>query len=138
MTDAANQVIEQLDQEARAGFPKGAFRTDPLGPREAAGVLRRIPPAHGFDGGSVAAHVERLKGDGIDMVRFGRTAAATFLTVSLSGDRRAAFEWADATLQRLGATSVKMNLGPGKPTDAKIFWGKPDINTLIEIGGEGD
>ena len=47
-----------------------------------------------------------------------------------------AFEWAEQVLGNTGASSVKMNFGPGKTTDLKVFWGKPEVNTLIEIGGE--
>ncbi len=34
------------------------------------------------------------------------------------------------------ATSVKMNFGPGKATDVRVFWGTLEVNTLIELGGE--
>ena len=28
-----------------------------------------------------------------------------------------------------------MNIGPGKATHVKIFWGKPEVNTRVELGG---
>jgi hypothetical protein len=29
-----------------------------------------------------------------------------------------------------------MNFGPGKSTHLKVFWGTPEVNTLVEIGGD--
>ncbi len=61
-----------------------------------------------------------------------------FLAVAIPRDPKHAFEWAHGLMAATSATSVKMNFGPSKATHIKIFWGKPEVNTLVEIGGEED
>jgi hypothetical protein len=136
MSDKAERVLDFTERAARDGFRSIALRTDFVTPSLAARVLRRLPKGDGFDPEKIASHVERLpEGTGENVV-VGRTASQAFLIVSIPRDPRHAFEWAEGLMSGTGASGVKMNFGPGKSTDVKIFWGKPEVNTLIAIGGD--
>lgn len=136
MTDKPQRIFELVDRAARDGFRNVALRTEYITPALAAQVFRRLPAEDGFDPAKIAEHIERLpEGTGENVV-IGRTASQAFVRVSIPRSPRHAFEWAETLLGTTGASSVKMNFGAGKATDLKVFWGKPEVNTLIEIGGE--
>ena len=135
MAVSAERILSLVETANRESFPDGIFRTEPMTPAMAAQLVRRIPGRDDFDPERVAEHLRMLPSGTEEVIRVGRTAGAIYLSVSIPGDRRAAFEWANDGFDQMSAAGLKMNLGPGKPTDMKIFWGKPDVNTLIDIGG---
>ena len=135
MAVPTGRVLSLVETANRENFPDGIFRTEPMTPALAVQLIRRIPGRDGFDPERVAEHLRMLPSGTEEEIRVGKTAGAIYLSISIPGDRRAALEWANDGIDRMSATGLKMNLGPGKPTDLKIFWGKPDINTLIDIGG---
>jgi len=138
MTDKEERILDLVERASRDGFRSIALRTEFMSPSLAARVLRRLPASEGFDPEKIAAQLERLpEGTGENVV-LGRTASQAFVVVSIPRNPRHAFEWAEQMFPATGASSVKMNFGPGKATDLKVFWGKPEVNTLIEIGGEED
>ena len=136
MSNKAARILAYLEEAARDNFETVDLRTLPMTPELASIVVRKIPASDGLEPEELAAHLHTLPADSGECVRLQKTAGQTYLAVSIPGDRRAALEWANALLENLSAASVKMNLGPRKRTDLKVFWGKPDINTLIDIGGE--
>ncbi len=113
-------------------------RTNAMTPAEAAAFLRRLPEEGGFSPQKVATIVERLPEGTGQTIQFGKSSSQASLGVAIPGDPKLAFEWARELMAATLATSVKMNFGPDKPTDLKIFWGKPEVNTLVEIGGRED
>ena len=133
MSGETEHILHIVEEAVRDDFRK-PMRTAPMTPALAADMLQRIPAGGGLDPATVAAHLRTLPPDTREGVRLGKSANQTVLTVSVPGDRRVAFEWANELVERMSASGVKMNLGPAKTTDLKVFWGKPDVNTLIEIG----
>jgi len=135
-----NEIVERtlsaVRNAAKNEFKQTMVRSDPLSPASAAEVLRGFPARDGFDPAAVAAHVGKLPAATADAIRLGISASQMYMVVAVPGDRRAAFDWAHALLERMGASGLKMNLGRDKPTDMRIFWGKPDVNTLVEVGGD--
>ena len=113
-------------------------RTTAMTPAEVAAFLRRLPEEGGFSPQKVATFVERLPQGTEQTLQFGRSASQASLSAAIPGDPKLAFEWARELMTATLVTSVKMNFGPDKPTDLKIFWGKPEVNTLVEIGGPED
>lgn len=134
MDASAQQFIDDLRAVAKNNF-KSAVRSEALSPAAAAQALGAAPSRDGFRPADVASHVGKLSGANVHVAISDVQIA---LTVSLPGDRRAAFDWAHTTLDKLGASNVKMNFGKDKNTDVKIFWGRPDVNTLVDIGGSDD
>lgn len=132
---APERVLSLVDTANREEFPNGVFRTEPMTPVVAAQIIRRVPAEEGFDPDRVMAHLERLPSGRDEVIVLGRTTGAIYLAISIPGDRRAAMEWASEVIDAMRASGAKVNVGPDKPTDLKIFWGKPDINTLVETGG---
>ncbi len=137
MGENAATILKALEEGARDGFRR-AVQTGPMSPRLAADVVRRLPKAERFDPERVAKHLAKLPAPATEYVRIARSAHQTVLSISFPGSRKAAFEWTDEILETMAAASVKMNLGPSKDTDLKVFWGQPDVNTLIDIGGPED
>jgi hypothetical protein len=138
VSDKLKRLLDLVDRAATDGFRSIALRAEYITPALAAQLLRRLPAAEGFDPEKIAEHLERLpEGTGENVV-IGRSASQAFVRVSVPRSPRHAFEWAEALLSTTSATGVKMNFGPGKATDLKVFWGKPEVNTLVEIGGEDD
>jgi len=136
MTVKEEQILEFAERAARDGFRSVALRTEVLTPDLASRVLQRLPEGEGFAPEKIATHLDRLPGGSDASVRVGRSASQASLSLAIPGSPAKAFQWIEGLMGATGATSVKMNFGPGKPTDAKIFWGTPEVNTLIEIGGE--
>lgn len=138
MTEKEERILELVDRAGRDGFRTVALRTEFLTPAVAARILRRLPAGEGFDPEKIASHVELLPEGTGESVVIGRSASQAHLTVAIPRSPRHAFEWANELMTASGASSIKMNFGPGKATHLKVFWGKPEVNTLIEIGGEED
>lgn len=136
MSNESERILRYLQQAARDNFKTVDLRTYPMTPDLAATVLRRIPADENLDPVKVADHLGKLPRNTGDGVRLQRSTDGTVLTISVPGDRMAAVDWANEFIERMSASRIKMNLGPDKATDMKVFWGKPDINTLIEGGGE--
>ncbi len=138
MTDNEAGVLDFAERAARDHFQNIALRTEVMSPALAAAVLRRLPEEEGFKPQDIATHLEALpEGTGAH-VQLGKSASQAFLAVAIPRDPKHAFAWAHELMMATSATSVKMNFGPSKATHIKIFWGKPEVNTLVEIGGEED
>ncbi len=135
MIDNERLVLDFAERAARDRFRSIALRTELMTPQLAAEVLRRLPEDEGFSPQKIAAHLERLPVGTGESVIVGKSTDQAFVSVAIPYEPKGAFEWAQDLIANTSATSVKMNFGPGKATDVKIFWGKPEVNTLIEIGG---
>jgi hypothetical protein len=135
MTDTEQRILDFTEHAARDHFEGVALRTKPMTPSLAAAVLRRLPEERSFSPSGIATHVERLAPGG-GSVQVGKSASQAFVVAAIPGSPQQAFEWAAELMTATGAASVKMNFGPGKATHVKVFWGKPEVNTLIEIGGD--
>jgi hypothetical protein len=136
MSDKIQRAIELIRRAAADGFHSVHLRTDRLTPGGAARVIRQLPSDAQFDSEKIALQVERLPagtGEGVQLIK---SAAQAVLAVSIPGPARAAFDWAEALQSSTSASGIKMNFGPGKATDVRAFWGKPEVNTLVEIGGD--
>ena len=136
MTANEQRILDFAERAARDRFYSSALRTTLMTPGLAAAVLRRLPEEDGFSPEKIAAHVERLPAGTGENVQIGKSASQAFVAVAIPRQPRRAFEWAEELMTATAATSVKMNFGPGKATNVKVFWGKPEVNTLIEIGGD--
>ena len=136
MPEDGKQILEFAERAARDRFRTIALRTQPMTPDLAAAVLRRLPQEGGFDPQKIASHLEALPQETGEAVQVGKSASQAFVAVAIPHPADRAFAWAQQLMADTSATSLKMNLGPGKPTDVKVFWGKPEVNTLIGIGGE--
>jgi hypothetical protein len=136
MTQRDRHILDFAEQAARDGFRSISLRTELVTPELAARILRLLPEGDGFDPAKIADHVQRLPEGTGENVQIGRSASQAFVAAAIPRNPRHAFEWAESLLGATGATSVKMNFGPGKATHLKVFWGKPEVNTLVEIGGE--
>ncbi len=134
-SDAAQRLLSEVEKAVHDGFAT-PLRTGRMVPMVAAEVLCRLPADHGFQPTEVAAHVRKLPPNTGEAIRLDRTRNATILSVAIPGDRRVAFDWAHELLQGMAASGVKMNLGPYKATDLKIFWGTADVNTLVDAGAD--
>ena len=136
MTEKERRLVEFAEQAARDGFRSVALRTELITPSLAAEVLRHLPAEDGFDPAKIADFVEDLPEGTGESLALGKTSSQAYVSVAVPRNPRHAFEWAEELMAATSATSAKMNFGPGKPTHLKIFWGKPEVNTLIEIGGD--
>ncbi len=136
MTDKGMRILDLAEQAARDGFRSIALRTEFMTPQLAAQVLRRLPAEQGFPPEKIAEHLEQLPQDTGAAVIVGKSTGQAFIIVSIPHDPRDAFEWARELIDKTAATSIKMNFGPDKATDVKIFWGKPEVNTLVAVGGD--
>ena len=136
MTEKERRILDFAERAAQDGFRSISLRTELVTPELAARILRLLPEGDGFDPAKIAEHVQRLPEGTGENVQVGRSASQTFVAAAIPRSPRHAFEWAEGLLSATGASSVKMNFGPGKSTHLKAFWGKPEVNTLIEIGGE--
>ena len=105
-------------------------------PTLGAEVLRRLPDAEGFAPRKIAESLEKLPEGTGENVQIAKSASQASVSVAVPRNPRHAFEWADELMSATSATSAKMNFGPGKATHLKIFRGKLDVNTHIEIGEE--
>lgn len=132
MSEKEKRILEA----ARAAAAGVSLHTEPISPSLAADVLRVLPPSEGFDPEKIARQIERLPKETSDRVQVGKSPSQAFVAASVPGTAADAFAWAQELMSATSASSVKMNFGPGKRTDVKVFWGKPEVNTLIEIGGE--
>ena len=138
MSDQTARAIEMVNQAKSDGFKSVQLRTERLAPGDAAEVIRHLPGDGGFDPGAIATHVEKLPDTTGQAVQLSKSATRTVLAVSIPGPASEAFEWANTLQESLSAAGVKMNFGPSKTSDLKVFWGVPDVNTLIDLGGEDD
>ena len=136
MTDNEQRILDFAERAARDRFYSSALRTTLVTPGLAAAVLRRLPEEEGFTPEKIASRIERLPEDTGENVQIGKSASQAFVAVAIPREPKLAFEWAEEMRVATSATSVKMNFGPGKATNVKVFWGKPEVNTLIEIGGD--
>ncbi len=135
MTADGALILDFADRAAQEGFQTIALRTEPMTPALAGRVMRRLPEQDGFDPQKIASHIEELSPAAESRVQIGRSASQAFVAASIPWNPKRAFEWAYGLMIDSSATSVKMNIGPGKATHVKVFWGKPEVNTLVEIGG---
>ncbi len=136
MSDDGAPILDFAERAAQEGFQTISLRTEPMTPTLAAEVLRRLPDQEGFDPQKIASYVDELSPATGSRVQVGKTASQAFLATSIPWNPKRAFEWAFGLMTETAASSVKMNMGPGKATHVKIFWGKPEVNTLVEIGGD--
>jgi hypothetical protein len=136
MTEKERRILDFVESAARDGFQSVTLRTELVTPALGAEVLRRLPGEEGFDPREIAAYLEKLPEGTGEGVQVGRSSSQAFVGVAIPRDPRHAFEWAEELMAATSATSVKMNFGPGKATHLKVFWGTPEVNTLVEIGGE--
>ena len=136
MTANEQRILDLAERAARDRSYSSALRTTPMRPALATAVLRRLPEEEGFSPEQIAAHIEQLPDDTGENVQVGKSTSQAFVAVAIPGQPKLAFGWAEKIMTTTSASSVKMNFGPGKPTNVKIFWGKPEVNTLIEIGGD--
>ena len=134
MNETAQSLVNEIRAAASGGF-RTPVRSEPMAAAEAFDVVSALPARDGLNPDAVAEHLRSLGGAAKE-IRVGLAGGQTVLTLAVSGARQAAFAWADALLERMSASGIKMNIGPQKPTSMKVFWGKPDINTLIDLGGE--
>ena len=135
MTDEQERVFEFAEHAARDGFQSVAVRTELMTPHLAAAFLRRLPAEEGFNPAKIATRLQHLPNGTGKNVQLGKAASQAFLGVAIPQDPKRAFEWAQELMTATSATSVKMNFAPAKATNVKIFWRKPEVNTLVEVGG---
>jgi hypothetical protein len=137
-SDKRARMLDFAERAARDRFQTIALRTERLTPALAAELLRALPGAPAFDAARIAAHVEHLPEGTGESVVIARSASQAWLSTSIPRSPRHAFEWVEELVAETGASSAKLNLGPGKATDVKVFWGTPEVNTLVALGGEDD
>ena len=135
MTADGEPILDFADRAAQEGFQTISLRTEPMTPALAGRVMRRLPEQDGFDPQKIASHIEELSPAPESRVQVGKSNSQVFVAASIPWNPKRAFEWAYGLMIDSSATSVKMNIGPGKATHVKVFWGKPEVNTLVEIGG---
>ena len=135
MTADGEPILDFADRAAQEGFQTISLRTEPMTPALAARVMRRLSEQDGFNPQKIASHIEELSPAPESRVQVGKSNSQVFVAASIPWNPKRAFEWAYGLMIDSSATSVKMNIGPGKATHVKIFWGKPEVNTLVEIGG---
>lgn len=133
MNASAQEFISDLRNAAKSNF-RTMVRSEVFTPAAAAEAVAAAPTRDGFRPAEVAAHVGKLNGANVSLTV---SESQIVLTVS-APDKRAAFDWASSALEKLGASNAKMNFGNDKNTYLKVFWGRPDVNTLVDIGGGDD